>query len=100
MFPVKRQYWKNILNTYENLRNSAKLTNSSFTFIQASMFSWCYEKTGINAQGRGGYTRFPYRGIAFLREFAGVMNLNPKQHIIYGAVWFVSSAMVILINFI
>lgn len=91
-------------NTYENLRNSAKLTNSSFTFYTSEYHVFrgvlLAKKQGVNAQGRGGYTQFPYRGIAFLREFAGVMNLNPKQHIIYGTVWFVSSAMVILINFI
>lgn len=91
-------------NTYENLRNSAKLTNSSFTFYTSEYHVFrgvlLAKKQGVNAQGRGGYTQFPYRGIAFLREFAGVMNLNPKQHIIYGTVCFVSSAMVILINFI
>ncbi|WP_284295719.1 YdcF family protein [Leuconostoc litchii] len=91
-------------NTYENLRNTDKLINKSFTFYTSEYHvlrgALLTKKLGISAQGRGGHTRLSYRTVAFIREFAGVMSLYQREHVIFATIWALISLLVVLIKFI
>ncbi|WEV39839.1 YdcF family protein [Lactobacillus sp. ESL0684] len=80
-------------NTYQNMlfsgqlaakdagNNSykAKFFSNNYHIFRASLFA---KKAGLSANGVGCYTRFYFLPNAIVREFAGVLVMNKKRHIL------------------
>lgn len=80
-------------NTYQNMLFSAKVAAKDYgsNDYQAKFFSNNYHifraslfarAAGLNANGVGSYTRFYFLPNAIVREFAGILVMNKKRHLI------------------
>jgi len=90
-------------NTFENIRNSSEILHTPFTFYSSDYHilrgATLAQQQKVTANGRGGKSPFPYRIIAFLREFSGVMNIKKKAQIIWGSLLFFVAVAVVTIVF-
>ncbi|CAM3173718.1 YdcF family protein [Leuconostoc rapi] len=87
-------------NTYQNIKYTSQLLNGKpFTFYTSNYHVFrgvlLAQKQHIMARGRGGSVSLSYRIPAFFREFAGVMNINKRQQIIWGLIWL---AIALIVN--
>lgn len=99
-------------NTYQNMQFSQAIATADFgnNHYRAKFFSNNYhifragldaKATGLNANGVGCYTRFYFLPNAIMREFAGILLINKKRHLIIIAlitVLFIIFAFVNLLN--
>ncbi|MGL6208089.1 MAG: YdcF family protein [Lactobacillus panisapium] len=80
-------------NTFQNMKYSAaaafndfgsknyraKFFSNNYHIFRAALFA---KKAGLNANGVGAYTRFYFLPNAIVREFAAILVLNKKRHLI------------------
>lgn len=80
-------------NTYQNMKFSAavaandfgsknyraKFFSNNYHIFRASLFA---KKAGLNANGVGAYTRFYFLPNAIVREFAAILVINKKRHLV------------------
>lgn len=98
--PVKKTLLENQShNTYQNLKlTSQLLKGKAFTFYTSNYHVFrgvlLAKKQHIMASGRGGSVRLSYQIPAFLREFAGVMSINKRQHFLWGMIWLIFALIV------
>lgn len=90
-------------NTYQNLKYTSQLLNNKpFTFYTSNYHVFrgalLAKKQHIIAHGRGGLVAWSYRLPAFLREFAGVMNINKRQQMIWGLTWMLIALIINLMR--
>lgn len=93
----------NSRNTYQNLQYTSQLLNQQpFTFYTSEYHVFrgvlLAQVQHIEAEGRGGYVALNYRIPAFFREFAGVMSLNTRRHVVWSLIWLMFAMLINIIS--
>ena len=66
-------------NDFGSKNYRAKFFSNNYNIFRAALFA---KKAGLNANGVGSYTRFYFLPNAIVREFAAILVLNKKRHLI------------------